>query len=82
MCGKSREHDEHSGARCHQGIGAKPRHALPPLALRADESPEDKRESQANCKLVPKHVSSFRTGETRRARFIVGSVFFLSTPNR
>jgi hypothetical protein len=30
-------------------------HALPPLAFCADEGAENQRESQANCKVMPKH---------------------------
>jgi hypothetical protein len=36
-------------------VRAKARHALPPLAFRSDESAQNQRESQANCKVMPKH---------------------------
>lgn len=54
------EHErEHRRTRCHQSICAQTGHALPPLAFRSNECAEVQRQSQPNCKMMPKHCSSF-----------------------
>jgi hypothetical protein len=54
-CGECCKHDKHCGACRDQGVGAQAGHPLPPLAFRPDEGPEDQRQSQPNCKVMPKH---------------------------
>src|SRR6266849_1537748 len=65
-CCKCREHDKHRCTGGDEGVRAKTGHALPPLAFGADEGPEDQSQSQANCKVMPKHVSSFPADHTDR----------------
>jgi hypothetical protein len=65
-CCKCRENDKHRRTSGDEGVRAKTGHALPPLAFGANEGPEDQSQSQANCKVMPKHVSSFSADHTDR----------------